>query len=167
MLFGSRKKLKIAVAADLGDANQSSPAVGDLARRYFDQGYNCAQSVLLSTADMLGVDVPLAMVKGAASFTGGVGKSGCICGALVGASLILGVISVSDTKPQKGKKALDLTGQFHDIFKANFRSTCCRVLRKDRTFKDKDADLRCKELTARTAELLIDMLNEVHGTRNT
>ncbi len=149
----------------------NEPAQGDVAHeraaRCFDRGYNCAQSVMLSAAETFDIAIPSEIIKGAAAFTGGIGYSGCTCGALTGASLFIGVISADDKKPRRRTKTLDLSGEFHDRFKDTFKSTCCRVLRKGSDFKDKQADRRCKEITAVTARLLVDMISQEMITEKT
>jgi len=161
LLLGSRRLLKTAQIPEIIDAGNGSlpnKVAGELASYYFDKGYNCAQSVLLSASEALKIDMPTEMIKGMAAFAGGVGHSGCICGALVGATALIGAISADDTGPRKNRKALDLSSKFHDIFKDNFKTTCCRSLRKGAGFKDKAANKRCKEITFTTAELLVDLL---------
>jgi len=161
LLLGSRRLLKTAQAPeiiDTGNGSSSNKVAGELAACYFDKGYNCSQSVLLSASEALEIDMPAEMIKGMAAFTGGVGFSGCICGALVGATTLIGSVTADDTRPRRSKKTLDLSGKFHDIFKDNFKTTCCRSLRKGADLKDKAADKRCKEITIITAELLVDLL---------
>jgi len=145
---------------DVGVEPSRGDAAYERAAHCFDQGYNCAQSVMLSAAETFDVAIPAEIIKGAAAFTGGIGYCGCTCGALTGASLFIGVISADDKKPRKRTKTLDLSGRFHDRFKDTFKSTCCRVLRKGSDFKDKQADRRCKEITAMTARLLVDMVSK-------
>ncbi len=167
MLLGSRKNRFTGRAKERAQdaVSQAVIAGSELARgdaaykraeRFFGQGYNCAQSVILSAAGTFDVVVPPEVIKGAAAFTGGIGYCGCTCGALAGASLFIGVISADDKKPRRRTKTLDVSGKFHDCFKDTFKSTCCRVLRKGDDFKDKQADRRCREITAMTARLLVD-----------
>lgn len=131
---------------------------GTIAGQYFDEGYNCAQAVIMSAAQALGIDVPHAVVRGAASFTGGIGYAGCTCGALVGASLLIGMISADLNSPRKSRNTLDLSGRFHDIFRDNFKVTCCRSLRNGKHFRNKEVRRKCREITVRTSELLVEML---------
>ncbi|MHB8841390.1 MAG: C-GCAxxG-C-C family (seleno)protein [Candidatus Aquicultor sp.] len=161
--FGKAKEsVKDTVPQIITAASESAQgdAAHERAARCFDRGYNCAQSVMLSAAETFDVAIPSEIIKGAAAFTGGIGYSGCTCGALVGASLFIGVILADDKKPRKRTKTLDVSGKFHDRFKETFKSTCCRALRKGSDFKDKQADRRCKEITAITASLLVDMVSK-------
>lgn|GEM_PF-1181955 len=180
MLFGSRNKLRAMPVKDSrstmdgrlapqgtasGDTEDismphtPSALVGERARAYFDSGYNCAQAVLLASAEVLDVDISPDTVKGMASFTGGIGYAGCICGALVGASVFAGILMADVRRPRKNKKATDASGKLHDSFKEHYKTTCCRVLRKGRDFKDKGVRSECREITANTAELLLNTLD--------
>ncbi len=135
-----------------------SKLASDIAANYFDKGYNCAQSVLMSASEIFGVEIPPELVRGAASFTGGIGYSGCVCGALVGASIFTGIISADEKRPRKNKKTLDINEKLQSIFRDNFKTTCCRVLRRDRDFKDRKANQRCREITAKTSGFLAALL---------
>jgi C_GCAxxG_C_C family probable redox protein len=59
------------------------------AAAYMRGGLNCAQSVVKAFAAELGPEENLA-VKMAASFGGGMGRNGYVCGAVSGAAFILG-----------------------------------------------------------------------------
>ncbi len=59
------------------------------AAEYMRGGLNCAQSVVKAFAAELGPEENLA-VKMAASFGGGMGRNGYVCGAVSGAAFILG-----------------------------------------------------------------------------
>jgi len=157
LLFGNRNNRD-------EERRQVKLAAGELAGQHYDENYNCTQSVILSAARVFGIEVPVAIIKGAAPFSGGIGHSGCTCGALVGASMFIGIVSADDKNPRKSKRATSLSGKFHDIFKDSFNTTCCRSLRNG--LKRREAKQRCREITVRTAELLADMLaNEIRLDR--
>ena len=181
MLFGSRDKFRATPVKDLRSTVDGRLAVprtascdkddmsmgvctpselaGERARAYFDSGYNCAQAVLLASAEVMNVDISPDTVKGMASFAGGIGYAGCTCGALVGASVFTGILMADEKRPRKNKKATDASGRFHDLFKEHYKTTCCRALRKGRDFKDKETRSRCRGITANTAQLLIDIVD--------
>lgn len=174
MLFGGRLKFRAAVLPEYrpvsgrgmtpsltrGDMGDSVPAVaaGQYAEAYFDRGYNCAQSVLMAASDALGVNVPPEMVRGMAAFTGGIGYSGCTCGALVGASAFAGMLAADESWPRRNKRATDVGAKLHDAFKERYKTTCCRALRKGRDFHDRESRADCREITASTAELLVGII---------
>lgn len=121
-----------------------------LANKYFKKGYNCAQSVILSVSKVLGVRVPVGLVESVSAFRGGIGKSGCLCGALAGATLLIGLLS-----PKSEKEA----SEFFRVFKEEFKSSCCRVLRGGMDFKDPRLKKHCAKITAETAGLVVEFLS--------
>lgn len=148
MFFGSKREKPVPTEA------------GDLAGFYYDQGYNCAQSVILAASQTLKVDVPREVITGASSFSGGIGYSGCVCGALVGGSMFIGIISANHEKARKNKKTLSLSGKLHNAFMSNFGTTYCRELLNGRSFKDKESKQKCRDITVKTAGILVDLLND-------
>ena len=56
---------------------------------FFEQGYNCSQSVLMAYADLYGIDQEMA-TKFASSFGGGMGRLREVCGAVSGMFMVLG-----------------------------------------------------------------------------
>lgn len=128
----------------------------ECAARYFGAGYNCAQSVLLAMAEKRGIDVPDKMVAACTAFTGGLGKSGCLCGALAGSSLLIGL--VEDRGFARKSRTFDRTNHFHDLFKKNFGGTCCRVLRHGIGYDDPELSSHCCRITSQAAQLLDDYL---------
>lgn len=74
---------------------------GEAAEKYFREGYNCSQAVVLSFSDILGVDKD-SLLRIASSFGGGMGRLREVCGAFSGAMIVLGLLSGYDT-PETGK----------------------------------------------------------------
>ena len=58
--------------------------------KYFEEGYNCAQSVLLAYTDLYGLDKEIA-AKMATSFGGGMGRLREVCGAVSGMLMVMGL----------------------------------------------------------------------------
>jgi C_GCAxxG_C_C family probable redox protein len=65
-----------------------------------------------------------------AGFSQGLGGSGCLCGALNGAVVAVGLFLAGCAGPERftDKKVRQLSAGLHDQFKLRFGSTCCRVL---------------------------------------
>lgn len=61
----------------------------------FKEGYNCAQSVLVSFSDLTGLDRVTA-IRIAAPFGGGIAKTRHICGAVTGMCMAIGMIYAKD-----------------------------------------------------------------------
>ncbi len=70
----------------------------------YNDGYNCAQSVLAVFAQELGMDRDTAM-KIACGFGSGMGRSGNMCGAVTGGMLVLGLkFGMMDSESQEDKE---------------------------------------------------------------
>jgi C_GCAxxG_C_C family probable redox protein len=98
----------------------------DAALDRFDQGFNCAQSVLAGFAVQLGLDESQ-MLKIASPFGGGVSRRGEVCGAVTGALMALGLAQGSDIP--SGKERTYALGQaFLKRFEAMHGAILCREL---------------------------------------
>jgi C_GCAxxG_C_C family probable redox protein len=62
----------------------------ETAKKKFDSGFNCAQSVLTPFARQMNIDVDMAL-KIASGFGAGMGRTQGTCGALTGAYMVLGL----------------------------------------------------------------------------
>ena len=102
---------------------------GEKAEKLFLDGYNCAQSVLCAFEDVTGIERETA-AKLASSFGGGLGRMREVCGAVSGASMVLGLIKgYSDPKDFEAKKAhYARVREFAKRFKEQNGSIICREL---------------------------------------
>ena len=64
---------------------------GEKAKQLFKQGYNCAQAVVCAFADECGLDEDTAY-RIASSFGGGVARMREVCGAVIGMSMVAGML---------------------------------------------------------------------------
>ena len=88
------------------------------AAQYFLNGHNCAQSVAMAYADLLGMDVQAA-ARLASPFGGGMGRMREVCGAVSGMLMVLGILYGYDRPDDAAKQALyqqvqDLAGAFRE-----------------------------------------------------
>jgi len=111
----------------------------------FATGLNCAQAVLQATT---GVDDP-GMMGMAEAFGGGVGGSKCLCGAVSGGVMALGLKG-------KGNKA----GRLVEAFKERHRVTCCVALSRPYKWKSREHLANCRRITEETAEMVARLLEE-------
>ena len=87
------------------------------ARQYFEEHYNCAQSVFAPFALAFGMDVDKAL-KIATPFGGGMGHSGEICGAVTGGLMALGLArGISSYDREKKYACYDLAQEFMARFR--------------------------------------------------
>jgi len=125
LAFCSLERLEM---SELNETTESSPRALR-AKAFFEQGYNCAQAVVLAFDDETGFD-PKTAAKVASSFGGGMGRLREVCGAVSGMFLALGAsCGTDDPDDAEGKKA-----QYQDIqaLAAKYReengSNICREL---------------------------------------
>lgn len=129
--------------------------IAEKAAKYFAEGNNCCQSVLLAANDIWHLEISRDLIDAGFFFREGM-VSGCSCGALVGMEMALGVIQTRRGIPFKQDQAKEL----HDAFVKAFGSTCCRVLRKKQGLIKRTTQKGCKKITSGAAGILCDLVQE-------
>lgn len=95
--------------------------ISESAAKYFESDFNCAESVLMSLAESIGVRSKL-IPKIATPFGGGIGRRGLVCGAVTGGVIAIGLkfgrSEAKDTKRREEsyEKALELIKRFEREF---------------------------------------------------
>ena len=142
-----------------------------LARRNFEEGYNCCQSVVLAFAPETGLSADTAALL-AAGLGGGVSRLREVCGAVSGAAVVLGMLHGSvNPLDQEAKTALYAVVQELAVeFERRNGSYICRDLLGLPPGRDDPAPSartpqyyqkrRCGELIASMAALLEKHLAE-------
>ena len=96
-------------------------AISERAAKHFEAEFNCAESVLMSLAESIGIRSEL-IPKIATPFGGGIGRRGSVCGALTGAVIAIGLklgrSEAEDTRSrdESYEKALELLEGFEKEF---------------------------------------------------
>ena len=111
----------------------------------------CSEAAFVALNQGLRGGLPLETAVRLASGLGeGLGGRGCICGALNGGVLALGLFLGTSTPGwHNGKRVRTASSQLHDFFRESFGATCCRVLTKEVPSGSKE---QCALRTGRTAE---------------
>lgn len=108
----------------------------DKAVELYRQGYNCAQAVSMAYADIIGLDEKT-VAKISASFGGGMGRMGEVCGTLTGAFMVVGsVYPYTDPADRSNiQKNFAMVRQISNDFRERLGDIICRNLtnKKDRT----------------------------------
>lgn len=107
--------------------------------------YHCAEAVMESIRRKFAAETPESVVAAVSGFGGGSG-SGCICGAVSGGTVALGLV-LNDKK-----QTTHLTRELHSWFKGKYGVTCCSIIRKE---NDKGV---CPILTGEVAGKIAEML---------
>lgn len=125
----------------------------------FKNGLNCSESIVHAFNEMLNNPLNSEALKMATGFGGGLGHAGCMCGALTGSVMILGLFKGRADPGQAREPAYDLANDFHNRFLKAYGSTCCRSLNLHEF--DSQEHLRgCLKLTGGTAKLLMEFILE-------
>lgn len=124
---------------------RSELAAAEIAGQLFDAGDNCAQAVLQATCPEVSSD----LVKMASAFGSGIGESKCLCGAVSGGVMSLGL---------QGKG--DRSGEVVSGFRERNRTTCCKALSAPYSWLSKEHMANCRHLTVETAKHIAAILDE-------
>jgi len=125
------------------------------ASEYYKQGYSCSESVVKAAIEAGLCDKSLLSV--ATSFSGGM-SSGCLCGAVAGAQLVLGANFGKENILGNQECARAKAKEFIDEFKKNHKATCCKVLTAGLEFGSPQRKQNCTCLVEECAEILEDLV---------
>jgi len=133
-----------------GDAEELARLAAGRAENLFrNHGLSCSEAVLLVLNRGFGGGLPDETCLGLGSgFGGGIGGAGCVCGALSGAVMALGIYLGPSLPEGMGKKDYRrLVSGLHDRFRERSGSVCCRELIAD--FRQRKSERRhfCQGLT--------------------
>lgn len=107
--------------------------------------YHCAEAVMESVRKHFAPEIPEAVVGTVSGFGGGSG-SGCICGAISGGTVAIGLVLADK------KKTTHLTRELHTWFKEQYGVTCCKIIRAN------NPKGVCPVLTGEVAGKIAEML---------
>lgn len=122
------------------------------AEGYFDRGeFFCSEAVVHTINQLLGNPFPEEVTKLASGFPIGLGKSGCLCGAVSGGSMALGMVYGRNHGDPMKDKMFPISASLHDYIRDTYKSTCCRVLIKDYEFSSPERKAHCVQITGEVA----------------
>lgn len=134
----------------------------DVAIAYYQQGYNCAESILRAGNDYYGLELHDKDMVMAAAFGGGL-QIGDVCGALSGAACVVSSKYV-EKKAHECKDLRKLTQMLVLAFQKRMGSRLCAQIKP--VFHSKE--IKCQNTVAEGAEVLEQVIREWeeknHGT---
>ena len=126
---------------------------------YFHSGFNCAEAVLKTFAELYSKEPYTGVTKFATGFGGGIGGSHCeTCGALTGGIIALGCLYGRKDPGDDKQKVYSLSAEFRNQFLKNFGSTNCQKILD--MMEKQDIKMDCKKLTAEAAGVLYEILQK-------
>lgn len=134
------------------DKHQVIQHVRDTAEGYFQRGeFFCSEAVIHTINELLGWPFPQEVTRLASAFPIGLGKSGCLCGAVSGGSMALGMAYGRDHGQAMDERMFPLSAGLHDHVRDAYKSTCCRVLVKNYEFTSPERKAHCVGITGEVA----------------
>ncbi len=134
------------------------------AEGYFARGeFFCSEAVAQTINDLLGKPYDDNIVRMASGFPIGMGKSGCLCGAVSGGQMALGMAYGRVHGQAMNDKMFPLAASLHDFIKEKYGSTCCRVITRQwagDNFQSPERKKHCIEITGVVAEWVATKLIE-------
>ncbi|GAC1448458.1 MAG: C-GCAxxG-C-C family protein [Desulfuromonadaceae bacterium] len=100
----------------------SSQCQAEAEELYRSGKYHCAEAVLEVVRRHFAADLPESIVSTVSGFGSG-SSSGCICGAVSGGTVALGLVLADK------KETAHLTKELHTWFKEKYGVTCCKTIR--------------------------------------
>ncbi len=135
-------------------------------------GYFCCEALMASIRDNFELDIPKEVIGMASGMAVGAGRSGCMCGALNGGILALGLFfgRTEQNGPNDPKviKCMELTKELHNWFRENNgkKSVCCRVLTKEFDMGKGEHKEQCISYTGLCAGKVAEIIIRELGLKN-
>ena len=130
------------------------------AKELYFEGYVCAESIVKAAAEE--GRVPEEYIKVATGFGHGM-LSGCVCGAVTGAQMIIGATYGRTTADQDRMVCAEMSKALVDEFKKTYKVTCCRALGGKLKRESPEQKEKCSQIIEHVAGILDGLLAENPG----
>jgi C_GCAxxG_C_C family probable redox protein len=136
----------------------------------FRGGFFCSEALVSTIRSNFELDIPEEVIAMASGFPIGLGRAKCLCGAVSGGVMALGIF-FGRTKQgdPKVEKNLAVAKELHDWFKENNGkgSLCCRVLTKEFDMSKGEHKEQCIRYTGLVAGKVAEIIIRELGLVNT
>ena len=135
----------------------------------FRGGFFCSEAVVSSIRSIFEIDVPEVVISMASGFPVGIGRSKCLCGAVSGGVMAIGLVfGRTVQKDPQVEETLRLSKELHDWFKeANGKNAlCCRILTKEFDMAQGEHKEQCIRFTGMVAGKVAEMIIREKGLTN-
>jgi len=131
------------------------------AEGYFSRGeFFCSEAVVHTINEALGWPFPAEITKLSSAFPIGIGKSGCLCGAVSGGAMALGMAYGRKHGEPMPEGMFREAAKLHDHVKEVYGSTCCRVLVKGYVFTSPERKAHCVNITGEVAAFVAEQMQK-------
>ena len=135
----------------------------------FRGGFFCSEAVVSSIRSNFEMDVPEEVIAMASGFPIGIGRSKCLCGAVSGGVMAIGLVfGRTVQKDPQVEQTLLLSKELHDWFKAanGKNALCCRILTKEFDMGAGEHKEQCIRFTGLVAGKVAEMIIREKGLTN-
>ena len=135
----------------------------------FRGGFFCSEAVVSSIRSNFEMDVPEEVIAMASGFPIGIGRSKCLCGAVSGGVMAIGLVfGRTVQKDPQVEQTLALSKELHDWFKAanGKNALCCRILTKEFDMGAGEHKEQCIHFTGLVAGKVAEMILREKGLTN-
>ena len=135
--------------------------IGKDAEDLFRGGFFCSEALMSSIRSNFELDVPEEVIAMASGFPVGIGRSKCLCGAVSGGIMALGLFFGRTVQGDpKVEKNLAVAKELHDYFKeaTGKNALCCRVLTKEFDMSKGEHKEQCIHFTGMVARKVAQII---------
>jgi cysteine synthase A len=143
------------ISAEPENPGQLSPA--ELAVKHFRNGLYCSEAMLKAFNEYYELGYPAELYKVSTGFGSGLGESGCVCGAVSGGVIVLGMIAGRLHNYESERLLYTAVHALHAEFKKSHKALCCRVLTRTVKWNSAEHKLLCEDYV-KTAARAVDMI---------
>ena len=143
--------------------------IGKDAEELFRGGFFCSEALVSSIRSNFELDIPEEVIAMASGFPVGIGRSKCLCGAVSGGVMALGLFFGRTVQGDpKVEKNLAVAKELHDYFKeaSGKNSLCCRVLTKEFDMSKGEHKQQCIRFTGMVAEKVAEIIIREYALTN-
>ncbi len=123
---------------------------------FYNSGYSCSESIIkaIKEQDLINENINIEILnKIASAFSGGIGYSGCLCGAVAASEISLGLLFGRKNKTDN-TEIKDISKNFIDEFKKRRKATCCKALSAGYEFNSPERRTNCASIVGDAGEIL-------------
>jgi C_GCAxxG_C_C family probable redox protein len=155
MIYRRKERGNKEPASELGTEDLVHLITAKARNLFLTRQLQCSQAVLCTLNEGLGGGLRRDMAERlAAGLAEGLGGSGCLCGAVSGAVLALGLFMDKDRRTLfKASGSSYSSALLHREFAGRFGSACCKVLSKKAKHDGKAHFEQCAEMTGAAAQI--------------
>lgn len=132
------------------------------AENYYRNGdFYCSEAIVKAVLEEYDYPMSDEIVKLASGFPVGVGGQGCICGAVSGGIMCIGMFyGRKKEKDEAVNKTMMLSSELYKRFTANHKHTCCKILTRSMELGSEKHMEQCIALTGEVAYHAVSIIEE-------